>query len=95
LGSALHHGETRLCISLPFSISFTANIARMRPELNRGNTNTRTEGGERVEHLGRKHHHTDRSTPIADLLWHLSKYALSAGAGGAVWWMSHVKGEMR
>jgi hypothetical protein len=34
LRCALHHGETRLCISLPFSISFIANIARKRPELN-------------------------------------------------------------
>lgn len=32
---ALHHVETCLCISLPFSISFTANIARKKPELNR------------------------------------------------------------
>ncbi|WP_458793003.1 phospholipase D-like domain-containing protein [Yoonia sp. MH D7] len=32
---APHHAETRLCISLPFSISFIANIARKRPELNR------------------------------------------------------------
>jgi hypothetical protein len=34
----LHHAETRLCISLPFLISFIANIARKRPELNRGKT---------------------------------------------------------
>jgi hypothetical protein len=31
----LHHGETRLCTSWPFSISFIANIARKRPDLNR------------------------------------------------------------
>ena len=36
--SALHHDETRLCIFLPFSISFIANIARKRPELNRNTT---------------------------------------------------------
>jgi hypothetical protein len=30
--------ETRLCISLPFLISFIANIARKRPELNRDKT---------------------------------------------------------
>ena len=36
--SAQHHGETHLCISLPFVLSFMANIARMRPELNRGKT---------------------------------------------------------
>jgi hypothetical protein len=30
---ALHHAETRLCISLQFHISFIANIARKRPEL--------------------------------------------------------------
>jgi len=36
---ALHHAETRLCISLPFHISFIANIARKRPELNRDKTN--------------------------------------------------------
>jgi hypothetical protein len=36
--SAPHHGETRLCISLPFSISFIANIARKRPELKRDKT---------------------------------------------------------
>jgi hypothetical protein len=36
---ALHHVETRRCISLPFSISFIANIARKRPELNRDKTN--------------------------------------------------------
>ncbi|NRB20510.1 MAG: topoisomerase DNA-binding C4 zinc finger domain-containing protein [Rhodobacteraceae bacterium] len=35
-----HHGETRLCIALPFLISFTANIARKRPELNRDKTRT-------------------------------------------------------
>jgi len=35
---APHHAETRLCISLPFSISFIANIARKRPELNRDKT---------------------------------------------------------
>jgi hypothetical protein len=38
LRCALHHAETRLCISLPFFISFIANIARRRPELNRDNT---------------------------------------------------------
>ena len=36
--SAPHHGETRLCTSLPFHISFIANIARKRPELNRDKT---------------------------------------------------------
>ena len=36
--SAPHHGETRLCTSLPFHISFIANIARKRPELKRGKT---------------------------------------------------------
>jgi hypothetical protein len=36
--SSPHHAETRLCISLPFSISFIANIARKRPELNRDKT---------------------------------------------------------
>jgi hypothetical protein len=36
---APHHAETRRCISLPFSISFIANIARKRPELNRDKTN--------------------------------------------------------
>jgi transposase len=47
LRCALHHGETRLCISLPFSISFIANIARKRPELNRDKTRLigRTKGG--------------------------------------------------
>ena len=35
---APHHAETRLCISLLFSISFIANIARKRPELNRDKT---------------------------------------------------------
>jgi len=35
---APHHAETRLCISLPLSISFIANIARKRPELHRGKT---------------------------------------------------------
>ena len=35
---APHHAETRLCISLPFHISFIANIARKRPELKRGKT---------------------------------------------------------
>jgi hypothetical protein len=38
---APHHAETRLCISLPFSISFIANIARKRPELNRDKTRSR------------------------------------------------------
>jgi hypothetical protein len=38
LRCALHHAETRLCISLPFFISFIANIARKRPELNRDKT---------------------------------------------------------
>jgi hypothetical protein len=37
--SAPHHGETRLCIFLPFHISFIANIARKRPELKRDKTN--------------------------------------------------------
>ncbi|AGI68191.1 hypothetical protein OAN307_c25970 [Octadecabacter antarcticus 307] len=36
--SAPHHGETRLYISLQFVLSFIANIARKRPELNRGKT---------------------------------------------------------
>jgi hypothetical protein len=35
---APHHVETRLCISLPFLVSFIANIARKRPELNRDKT---------------------------------------------------------
>jgi hypothetical protein len=35
---ALHHGETRRCISLPFHISFIAIFARKRPELNRYKT---------------------------------------------------------
>ena len=30
----LCHGETRRCISLPFTVSVIANIARKRPELN-------------------------------------------------------------
>ena len=38
LPSALYHAETRLCIFLPFHISFIANIARKRPELKRGKT---------------------------------------------------------
>jgi hypothetical protein len=33
-----HHAETRLCISLPFHVSFIANIARKRPELYRDKT---------------------------------------------------------
>ena len=33
-----HHAETRLCLSLPVSISFIANIVRKRPELNRDKT---------------------------------------------------------
>ena len=33
-----HHGETHLCISLPFVLSFIASIARKRPELNRDKT---------------------------------------------------------
>jgi len=37
--SSPHHAETRLCISLPFILSFIANIARKRPELNRDKTN--------------------------------------------------------
>ncbi len=36
--SALHHDETHLCISLPFVLSFIANIARKRPEPNRDKT---------------------------------------------------------
>ena len=36
--SAPHHAETRLCISLPFFLSFIANIARKKPELNRDKT---------------------------------------------------------
>jgi hypothetical protein len=40
LQCALHHGETRLCISLPFSISFIANIARKRPELKSDKTSS-------------------------------------------------------
>ncbi|WP_295512859.1 hypothetical protein, partial [uncultured Sulfitobacter sp.] len=43
---AQHHAETRLCIALPFLISFIANIARKRPELKRGKTI-----GLRVENL--------------------------------------------
>ncbi len=39
---APHHAETRLCISLPFSISFIANIARKRPELNRDKSKCKT-----------------------------------------------------
>jgi hypothetical protein len=39
---ALHHTETRLCISLPFFIPFIANIARKRPELNCDKTITST-----------------------------------------------------
>ena len=39
LRCAQHHAETRLCISLPFLVSFIANIARKRPELNRDKTN--------------------------------------------------------
>lgn len=35
---ALHHGETRLCISLPFMICFMASVARKRPEQNRDKT---------------------------------------------------------
>jgi hypothetical protein len=35
---ALHHAGTRLSISLPFHISFIANVARKRPELNRDKT---------------------------------------------------------
>ncbi|MFV1877700.1 DUF2924 domain-containing protein [Nioella sp.] len=38
---AQHHAETRLCIALPFHISFIANIARKRPELKRGKTTRR------------------------------------------------------
>jgi hypothetical protein len=38
---APHHAETRLCISLPCHISFIANIARKRPELNRDKTTFR------------------------------------------------------
>jgi len=38
LRCALHRGETRLCISLPFSVCFKANTARKRPEANRGKT---------------------------------------------------------
>ncbi len=51
--SALHHVKTRLCTSLPFHISFIANIARKRPELKQGKTRQRssmqTSG---MEHLG-------------------------------------------
>ena len=36
--SSPHHGETHQCISLPFVLSFIANIARKRPELNRDKT---------------------------------------------------------
>ena len=35
---APHHAETHLCISLPYSISLIANIARKRPELHRDKT---------------------------------------------------------
>lgn len=38
LRCAQHQGETHLCISLPFLVSFIANIARKRPEQNRGKT---------------------------------------------------------
>ena len=38
LRCALHHAETRLYISLPFFVSFIANIARKRPELKRDKT---------------------------------------------------------
>ena len=38
LRCALHHGETQQCTSLPFLVSFIANIARKRPELNRDKT---------------------------------------------------------
>jgi hypothetical protein len=41
--SARHNAETRLCISLPFSISFIANIAGKRPELNRDKTSSTLE----------------------------------------------------
>jgi hypothetical protein len=34
-----HHAKARLRISLPCHISFTANIARKRPDLNRGKCN--------------------------------------------------------
>jgi hypothetical protein len=37
---APHHAETRRRISLPFSISLIANIARKRPELNRDKTSS-------------------------------------------------------
>ena len=37
---AQHHRETRPCISLPVSISFIANIAQKRPELNRDKTSS-------------------------------------------------------
>ena len=43
---APRHAGTRLCISLPFSISFIANIARKRPELNRDKSNLR------LDHMG-------------------------------------------
>ena len=41
LPSEPHHAETRLCISLPFFISFIANNARKRPELKRDKTRLR------------------------------------------------------
>jgi choline dehydrogenase-like flavoprotein len=34
LQCAQHHGETRLCISLPCLVSFKENISRKRPKLN-------------------------------------------------------------
>ncbi|HBS37194.1 MAG TPA: hypothetical protein DEA75_01895, partial [Rhodobacteraceae bacterium] len=44
--SAPHQGETRLCISLPFHISFIANSARKRPELNRDKTKPHKENNQ-------------------------------------------------
>ena len=37
--SAQHHGETHLCVPLPFVLSSSANIARKKPGLNRDKTN--------------------------------------------------------
>jgi hypothetical protein len=47
---AQHHAENRLCIALPFQISFIANIARKRPELKRGKTSRALEKFEGSAH---------------------------------------------
>ena len=51
---APHRAETRLCISLPFSISFIANIARKRPELNRDKTNGNERGGQNRDEIAER-----------------------------------------